>query len=47
LTKWTDIPRGPLLDHCANGLDRIVRSDCADVADPSGLVRGRTYVECP
>lgn len=45
VTKWPDIPRGPLLDALRKRSDRIVRSDRADVADPSGLVRRRTYVE--
>lgn len=45
VSKWPDIPRGPLLDALRKRSNRIVRSDCADVADPAGLVRRRTYVE--
>jgi beta-lactamase superfamily II metal-dependent hydrolase len=43
--KWPDIPRKPLLDALRKRSNRVVRSDCEDVPDPEGFVRGDGYVE--
>lgn len=44
---WPDIPRGPLLDALRKRSSRVVRSDCADVPDPQGVVRKKHCVEIP
>ena len=43
--KWPDIPRKPLLEALRKRSNRVVRSDCADVPDASGVVRRDGYVE--
>jgi beta-lactamase superfamily II metal-dependent hydrolase len=42
---WPDIPRKPLLEALRNRSTQVVRSDRADVPDPSAVTRTKWYVE--